>query len=244
VTAKRSESAPSSEAQPHDAPPPPRPAAHLTKKLASSASSAALGSPPASASAPPPSEAAGAASPPASTSAPPPSEAAGAASPPASTSAPPPSEAAGAASPPAPAAWPLAPGACPAPLEPLAVAPLVLGPASKSAGRRARMLSQVRDVAPRSKAQRRGAARRWQLPSSCTCDGVLGTKQAAKEQVLGPDDAVDRLVGRVAQRADGVGLGWLAGLALEALAAPLEVDIDLRLTNRPARPLAWRACLR
>ena len=60
-----------------------------------------------------------------------------------------------------------------------------------------------------------------------TVGRIGGAEEARKEHVLGPHDAVDGLVRRVAQRAHGVRLGRRLGRALVALALALDVHRHL-----------------
>lgn len=59
-----------------------------------------------------------------------------------------------------------------------------------------------------------------------------GTEQQREEHFLGPHNAMDGFVRRVAQRADGKRLGSGLGLALKALGASLDVDADLQRQAR------------
>lgn len=57
--------------------------------------------------------------------------------------------------------------------------------------------------------------------------GPWGPKEQREQHLLGPHHAVDGLVGGVAQRADGVGLGGGLGLALEAFGATAQMGRHL-----------------
>lgn len=60
------------------------------------------------------------------------------------------------------------------------------------------------------------------------CDSVHRAKEARKNQVLGPHDAVDGLLGRVANRAHGEALGFRPVLALKALCLPFDMHRHLQ----------------
>ena len=59
-------------------------------------------------------------------------------------------------------------------------------------------------------------------------------KKALKQQVFGPDNAVDRLVRGVTDGTNRVGLGGLLWLALKALCLAFQVDCYLHAPHIPA----------
>ena len=73
-----------------------------------------------------------------------------------------------------------------------------------------------------------GTATRVQLK------GGIPAKETLEEQILGPHNAVNRLVWRVADGADRVGLGSLLWLALKAFCLASQVDCHLHGNLRSA----------
>jgi hypothetical protein len=68
---------------------------------------------------------------------------------------------------------------------------------------------------------------RRKVTSLFTCGGIWSPKESSKQQVLSPNNAVDRFVGRIAKSADGVALGHRLCAALKAFSDALQVDSHL-----------------